>query len=56
MYSRLFLNNSKVNASNPKLPTLKALLNKENKPPFDPSIKMVGNKTAADVLEEKKQL
>lgn len=53
---RLFLNNSNVNASNPKLPTLKALLNKENKPPFDPSIKMVGNKTAADVLEEKKQL
>ncbi|WP_256621156.1 hypothetical protein [Rickettsia sp. TH2014] len=53
---RLFLNNSKVNANTPKLLTLKALLNKENKPPFDPSIQMVGNKTVADVLEEKKQL
>lgn len=51
---RLFLNNSKVNADKPKLQALEVLLNKDNKPPFDPSIKMVGDKTAADVLEEKK--
>jgi len=43
-----------ANNIKPNLPTLKVLLNKENKPPFDPSIKMVGDKTAADVLEEKK--
>lgn len=51
---RLFLNNSKINADKPKLPTLKVLLNKENKPPFDPNIKMIGNKTVADILEDKK--
>ncbi|MGX6959721.1 MAG: hypothetical protein ACIPMY_00330 [Rickettsia endosymbiont of Pentastiridius leporinus] len=51
---RLFLNPSKVNANKSKLETLEVLLNKENKPPFDPSIRMVGDKTIADVLEEKK--
>ncbi|WCR57385.1 ankyrin repeat domain-containing protein [Rickettsia asembonensis] len=50
----LFLNKSGKNSNAPKLPTLKVLLNKENKPPFDPSLKMLGNKTAADILEAKK--
>ncbi|MCC8406549.1 MAG: ankyrin repeat domain-containing protein [Rickettsia endosymbiont of Sceptobius lativentris] len=50
----LFLNKSGKNSNAPKLPTLKVLLNKDNKPPFDPSLKMLGNKTAADILEAKK--
>lgn len=48
----LMLNPSKVNIDKPKLPVLKQLSDKENKPPLNPYLKNGANKFISDLIKE----